>query len=84
MDFFRDAGKRLERFKQTVEDVAKEEAEYECRECGAAIYAEREDCPECGAEAVIPRDPETDGDSASGSGEIESGDEGHEDDARPD
>ncbi|HKL30095.1 MAG TPA: zinc ribbon domain-containing protein [Natrialbaceae archaeon] len=56
MGFFRDVGERVERFKQTVEDVAKDEAEYECRECGSAIYTEREDCPECGAEAVIARE----------------------------
>lgn len=94
MGFFRDVGERVERFKQTVEDVAEDEAEYECRECGAAIYAEREDCPECGAAAVVPRDPDVEGDPANGDGiegdpangdgETEGKDEGIEDDARTD
>mgnify|MGYP006291470445 CR=1 FL=1 len=84
MGFFRDVGERVERFKQTVEDVAESEAEYECSECGAAIFAEREDCPECGAEAVVVREPPTSGEPGERSdadGEIEGrsdGDDGAE------
>jgi hypothetical protein len=69
MGLFRDAGKRLERFKRTVEDVAKDEAEYECGECGEPVYADRDDCPECGAAAVVARDPGTEGEPANGDGE---------------
>ncbi|MFT4889143.1 MAG: hypothetical protein ACI9YT_000052 [Halobacteriales archaeon] len=69
MKFFRDVGKRVERFKQEVEDVAKDEAEYECSECGELVYADREDCPECGAVAVVARTPETEGEPANGESE---------------
>lgn len=66
MGLFRDAGKRLERFKRTVEDVAKDEAEYECDECGELVYTDRDDCPECGAAAVVARASETEGETPSG------------------
>lgn len=66
MGFFRDVGERVERFKQQVEDVAKDEAEYECLECGSAVYAEREECPECGAAAVAEREPSSDTDPDDG------------------
>jgi len=76
MGLFRDAGKRLERFKRTVEDVAKDEAEYECEECGELVYADRDDCPECGSPAVVARTSEPDGETASGGSEgVEGGDE---------
>lgn len=56
MGLFRDVGNRVERFKQAVEGVAKDEAEYECAECGELVYTDREDCPECGAMAVVARE----------------------------
>lgn len=63
MGLFRDVGNRVERFKQAVEGVADDEAEYECTECGELVYTDRDDCPECGAVAVVSRDPEGTGDS---------------------
>jgi hypothetical protein len=52
MGFFRDMGKKAEKLKQEVSDAARQEALYQCRECGTAVYTERDTCPECGSEAL--------------------------------
>ncbi|MFQ3295329.1 MAG: hypothetical protein ACI9PP_001175 [Halobacteriales archaeon] len=69
MGLFRDVGNRVERFKQAVEGVAEDEAEYECAECGELVYSDRDDCPECGAIAVVARDPPTGGGTPTGEGD---------------
>jgi rRNA maturation endonuclease Nob1 len=68
MGLFRDAGKRLERFKRQVEDVAASEAEFECRDCGTPVYADREDCPECGG-SIVAREPKPTNDDETSDGD---------------
>lgn len=48
MDFFRRAGRRVERLRRSVESAADEEASHACTECGDRFYADHETCPECG------------------------------------
>lgn len=77
MGLFEKAGRHVERFKQRASEAAREEADYECADCGASLYANAETCPDCGAEAVVEREPDdaeaesagaADGDDAEGDG----------------
>lgn len=70
MGLFRDVGRRVERFKQQIEEVAEEEASFRCTLCGEVFYTAHDTCPECGGSAVEEIDPpaepeaaETDDDS---------------------
>lgn len=53
MGFFNDLGKKVERFKQDIEDAAASEADYACRECGERFYVDSGECPECGSDDVV-------------------------------
>lgn len=46
MSLFNTLGQKVERFKQQVEDVARETRD--CEACGASFHVDREECPECG------------------------------------
>lgn len=48
MGLFKNLGKKVEKFKQASESAASEEADYECKDCGERLFADREECPECG------------------------------------
>jgi len=64
MGLFEKAGRRFERFKQKATSAAEEQADYECYACGHRFYADGDECPECGSEAVAPAeddDAEADG-----------------------
>ena len=50
MSLFRDLGKKVEEFKQASEAAADTEADFECRDCGERLFADREACPECGGD----------------------------------
>jgi len=54
MGFFRDVGRRVERFKSEVEAVADEQASFACTACGKRFHTDQATCPECGADAVEP------------------------------
>lgn len=56
MSLFRDLGRRAEKLKKQATNAAEGQAEYECADCGKAIFTERETCPECGSEAVASRE----------------------------
>lgn len=58
MGLFREAGRQIEQFKQSVAESAEEaepddaegsdgDADYECESCGARFDADEEECPEC-------------------------------------
>ena len=65
MGIFREAGKRVERFKQQAAKASRDEAEYECRECDELVFTDLEECPHCGSESVAARsEPEDDERSA--------------------
>lgn len=49
MGLFREAGRRVERFKRQVEDAAAEETDRRCAECDARIDDAEDECPACGA-----------------------------------
>lgn len=53
MGFFNDLGKKAERLRQQARDAEEEEATHTCRNCDALLYADREECPECGSDAVV-------------------------------
>lgn len=56
MSLFRDLGRRAEKLKAQATDAAEGQAPYECGDCGKAIFAERETCPDCESEAVLERE----------------------------
>lgn len=69
MGFFNEVGRRAEKLKQQVSDAAAEGAMFECADCGKGIFTEKETCPNCGSEAVVPRkEPEPEGTDASEDG----------------
>jgi uncharacterized OB-fold protein len=55
MGLFENLGKKVERFKQQATDAASEEANHVCGDCGELIYADREQCPNCGSEDIRER-----------------------------
>ena len=63
MGFFRDVGRRVERFKSEVEAVADDQASFQCTACGERFHADHDTCPACGADAVEPRAVEADADA---------------------
>lgn len=65
MGFFNKVGRRAEKLKQQVSEAAEEGAMFECANCGKGIFTKKETCPDCGSEAVVPREPEEAGGDAS-------------------
>ena len=57
MGFFENLGRKVEEFKRTAEETAAEEATYVCGSCGERFFNEHEECPACGAETVVEREP---------------------------
>ena len=55
MGLFKAVGRRVERFKQTAQETADENAEYRCRTCDVALQTDHDRCPECGAKTVTAR-----------------------------
>lgn len=53
MGFFERVGRQVEEFKQTAAEVAKEDANYQCRACEKRLHTEHDQCPDCGAEEVV-------------------------------
>lgn len=54
MGLFRKLGQEVERFKQTATEAAAEDGAYRCETCKAEFAADRDRCPECGGETVVP------------------------------
>lgn len=52
MGFFNRLGRKVEKLKQEASS-ASEDAEFGCANCQALLYADYDECPECGAEAVV-------------------------------
>jgi rRNA maturation endonuclease Nob1 len=52
MGLFNNLGKKFEELKQQAEDSASEEATHGCQECKTPLYADYEECPECGSDSV--------------------------------
>jgi uncharacterized OB-fold protein len=61
MGFFNDLGEKVERFKQSAEEAAREEATHVCRNCGERLYSAHEICPECESDRVEPLTESDDG-----------------------
>lgn len=56
MSLFRKIGRRVERFKQDVEDAATEDRSPECPECGQPLAEDQTTCPNCGASVPADED----------------------------
>ena len=54
MGLFNRLGREVEQLKQTVTTAAEQDAEYRCESCDASFHVQHEQCPECGAESVVP------------------------------
>lgn len=53
MGFFKRVGRQVEQFKQTATETAKKDANYRCQACDARFYTQRDQCPECEAQAIV-------------------------------
>jgi len=60
MGLFENLGRTVETFKQEVADASKDQAAYQCGDCGTLVYGGRDDCPDCGGEDLVARKSESD------------------------
>ncbi|WP_122088208.1 hypothetical protein [Halalkalicoccus subterraneus] len=58
MGFFEKIGREVEQFKQTAQESAEENASYRCRTCESRFNIYDEECPDCGANNVVPMNTE--------------------------
>lgn len=58
MGLFREAGRRVERFRKAAEAAAADEADYRCEACGETVFADAapDCCPDCGEPALVAAD----------------------------
>jgi len=56
MGFFENLGRKVEKFKRASESAATGEATHGCRDCGEPLFADSEECPECGSDDVVELD----------------------------
>lgn len=54
MGLFEKFGRRVERFKQEVEERADEQASHKCENCGTVYYIDQDECEDCGENSVVP------------------------------
>jgi len=81
MGLFENLGRTVETFKQEVADASKDQAAYQCGDCGTLVYGGRDDCPDCGGENLVARKSESD--QADGTSPSESTD-GESQSSKPD
>ncbi|MDT3434071.1 hypothetical protein [Haloarcula sp. 1CSR25-25] len=53
MSLFNDLGRKVEELKQEVGNASDDEATHQCSECEALLYADHDECPECGSTSVV-------------------------------
>ncbi|WP_170082620.1 hypothetical protein [Haloarcula rubripromontorii] len=53
MSLFNDIGRKVETLKQEVEKASDDEATHRCSECETLLYADHDECPECGSTSVV-------------------------------
>ncbi|WP_436908520.1 hypothetical protein [Halosimplex marinum] len=53
MGIFNRLGREVEEFKQSAKQAAEEGRDYRCEACDARFSTDYEECPDCGAEAVV-------------------------------
>ncbi|WP_436928664.1 hypothetical protein [Halosimplex halobium] len=53
MGIFNRLGREVEEFKQSAKQAAEERHDYRCEACDARFSTDYEECPDCGAEAVV-------------------------------
>ena len=84
MGFFENLGRKVEEFKQTAAETAAEQATHVCRSCGERFYSEHDECPACGAGAVVPRTADPDGGADGSARSADNADDGGADDGNAD
>jgi uncharacterized paraquat-inducible protein A len=52
MGFFNDLGRKAEKLKQQATNASEREATHACADCETLLYADHDECPECGSEAI--------------------------------
>ena len=57
MGFFESLGRKVGEFTHEAKRTADEGASYACTDCGERFYTDQEDCPACGSDAVVEREP---------------------------
>ncbi|MFD1586996.1 zinc ribbon domain-containing protein [Halorientalis brevis] len=55
MGFFNNLGRKVEEFKRDVDSAKADEATHQCTACDHLYFAAREECDECGRDAVVER-----------------------------
>lgn len=63
MGLFREAGRRVERFRKAAEAAAAAEADYRCGACEERVFADEapDRCPACDADALVVVDDGAEG-----------------------
>lgn len=57
MGFFENLGRKVGEFTHEAKRAADEDATYACTDCGERFYADRDECPACGGDAIVERQP---------------------------
>ncbi|AXR76525.1 PhlB family protein [Natrarchaeobaculum sulfurireducens] len=57
MGFFESLGRKVGEFTHEAKQAADEGASYVCTDCGERFYTDQGDCPACGSDAVVEREP---------------------------
>ena len=52
MSLFERLGRKVEQFKQEVDETRDAEPKYQCRNCETVYYSAYDSCPECDSESV--------------------------------
>jgi len=58
MGIFNRLGREVEEFKQNAKQAADERHDYRCEACDARFSTAYDECPDCGADAVVAADDE--------------------------
>ncbi|MGB9951794.1 hypothetical protein [Haloarcula sp. Atlit-120R] len=53
MGIFNDLGRKVEELKQEVGNASDDEATHRCIECETLLYADHDECPDCGSTSVM-------------------------------
>lgn len=56
MGLFEDLGRKVGKLSHQAREASRDQAVAQCADCEELVYSERETCPECGSEDLIPRE----------------------------
>lgn len=54
MGLFEDIGRKVGKISHEAREATRDQARARCEDCGELIYSERDTCPECGGDHLVP------------------------------